>query len=195
MPSPYTTPLKVRKRKRWTLETVGEIPSTEEESLDDMLEDLEVDDEVLELNDLEFEPGGSWAAAAGKFVQLTCLHYTALKEIGQKALHPNRGDQRLSAFINKAELKTIAVVPEFRDQKMQSINEFLKSFEPDEQKRNNITIWLKGYSKIPKSMVDRCGEATEEGNLDKQAFHGTWHCETLLLGLYALTVRSELRLI
>ena len=168
-------------------------PSTYEDKLVAGMDAIEWDDEAMELENLQFQFGGSWSAAALKYLQLTCLHYTGLKEIGIKADSKSSNNNRLSSFIQKITITTVRVVPEFKDMKMMTINKFLENFEPDKQKRDTIKKWLKGHTHIPKTKVKSEEGSVKVGmSLDKEKFLGTWHCETILLSLYALMVCSDL---
>ncbi len=140
----------------------------------------EDDDDQLELEDLVHQ-GGGLKAATEKYMQLMCLHHEALRQLRVKSSSDSH-EKYISSLIQKVELNTVHVEPENNDQVMCGISTFLKTFQPDgkdlsEQECKEIFDWLEDNTKAK----------TYKGGLESRVFHGTWHCETLLMSLHLLS--------
>jgi len=152
--------------------------SRKTEHSDAMDQDID-DDDALDFDEIVKQPKRGWADAASKWMKNLCLHVNALKSLTAFGARDGT-EQRMTDYLTKVKLKIVGVAPEFRDTAMQSYDSFMNEFEEDQEIRQHIQEWLRRQD----VMGNRAWNASK--------FNGTWHCETILLSLHALSVSSLL---
>ena len=153
-------------------------PSMEIELSDSLDQGIE-DDDAMDIDDIAARPKRGWADAALKWMNNLCLHVQALRSLTVSD-RKETGQQRVTNYLTKVKLKVVGVTPEYRDTAMQSYESFMNEFEKNPNTRREIQEWLRSRS----SMGDKAW--------NRSRFNGTWHCETILLSLHALSVYTTL---
>ena len=106
-----------------------------------------------------------------------CLYVRALQSL--TLLKPaGSGQRRLSDYIAKVAIKIVSVISYRQDRMMKSYDAFMEDldFYPLLFNREKIKSWLCDQSSLGSDGWRR------------SRFNGTWHCETILLSLHALSV-------
>ncbi|KAK1543987.1 hypothetical protein CPAR01_04620 [Colletotrichum paranaense] len=136
--------------------------------------------DLLDESDAEFQnlihihkTVGYHASLSG-FLGIICRYEDAIRTIVS-------ADQILVKRILRARLQPVETAPTFADQKMMKIEEFLEGFvlkdgqKLESSERHQIGAWFYEQVKRP----------------DTEAFPGTWHAETILMCLSALSNSEE----
>ncbi|KAF9874045.1 hypothetical protein CkaCkLH20_08417 [Colletotrichum karsti] len=149
-------------------------------------ESHEIDSEKSELSDLDATSQRSWAAAAGKYLNLLTLHGQAMRNLGKFDVQAKDEAKKIaSVIITKGGFRLLEVIPEYKDLEMVSMKDLLSIFPMKDgkplQKKDQILImnWIH-YKEEKKN------GAKHATDFRSSYFGGTCHCEVSLLCIQLL---------
>lgn len=87
----------------------------------------------------------------------------------------------MTQYLREVSIQIVGVRPEVRDQQMFPFNELLDKMLPNDSDRNKIRDWLRRLEATP-----------GDTRWAKPTFTGTWHCETILVSLHALSASGTI---
>jgi hypothetical protein len=129
----------------------------------------------------------SWAEGALKFLDLVCLHTTAMHSLARFNLM--REDFHIQTFLERASFQWIRHIQDSADKEMMSLDTLFKSLKKYNGRKlsteevGSLKSWLKKHATKPNSEGDTWVEDTN--------FKGNFHCEMLLISHHLLAQNRE----
>ena len=122
-----------------------------------------------------------WVRAASRFIKLLCIPFEATESLVVSPQTKRSLPEQVAAtaYVSKASLKVVDVMPNAFDQHMQPYDDCLQEMIPDHEKRKTIEDWMTRLKVLPNRT---------EVQWRNPSWKGSWHCEMVLLGIHALSV-------
>ncbi|KAI4251155.1 MAG: hypothetical protein L6R42_008490, partial [Xanthoria sp. 1 TBL-2021] len=142
-------------------------------------EEGDANDENLEMEDLAADENRGWAYAAQRYLQLVCSHTDATRLLVFSESQPQKS-AAIKQYLHKMTLSVVVVKPQWTDTTMIPFDRVLDNLGSNEDDCAMFKAWLQKQPRVQK------GDKWAKPN-----FTGSWHCETILLSLHALSLSFD----